>query len=67
MLDKAGVPADMYCVDGGLPNERPCIEQSEAGTWRTYYSERGLRSDLKEFATEDEACDYFFHWVVNSE
>ena len=28
-------------------------------TWRVFLSERGTRSELQEFASEDEACVYF--------
>lgn len=53
-------PKNAYCLTGGLPNEAYCIEQRSDGKWNTYYSERGLRTGLKTFDTEDEACDYFF-------
>ena len=58
-LAKSGVPDAAYSLSGGLPNEAYCLEHS-AGKWYFYYSERGLKSGLKVFGSEQEACDYFF-------
>jgi hypothetical protein len=33
--------------------------------YSTYYYERGEKISLREFATEDEACDYFLQWVLS--
>jgi len=63
-LASSNLPADAYCLTGGLPNEAYCIEQGTNGKWHTYYSERGLRTGLKTFDTEEEACDSFFSTVV---
>ncbi|MBT3201246.1 MAG: hypothetical protein HN350_15205 [Phycisphaerales bacterium] len=63
-LVSSNLPADTYCLTGGLPNEAYCIEQGADGNWRTYYSERGLRTGLKTFGTEEDACDYFFSMVM---
>ena len=30
-----------------------------------YYSERGHRTSLKAFETEQEACSYFLDWIKN--
>ena len=51
------IPDDKYCLDGGLPNEAYCIEQDN-GTWKTYYSERGRRTDIKLFSNEHGACEH---------
>jgi hypothetical protein len=63
-LTSRRVPPDAYCLTGGLPNEAYCIERGADGKWNTYYSERGLRTGLKAFDTEEDACDYFFNWIV---
>jgi len=63
-LANSSLPDDAYSLTGGLPNEAYCIEQTPDGKWHTYYSERGLRTGLKTFDTEDEACDYFFSKYV---
>lgn len=52
---EAAIAADMVSLSGGLPNEAHVLEQWVDGAWRTYYSERGKRTELKTFATEAEA------------
>ena len=54
----------MVKVYGNLPNEAYCMEEI-GGKWYTYYSERGQRTSLKEFETEQEACSYFLDWIKN--
>ena len=63
-LHSSGVPADSYSLTGGLPNERYCIQPANGDEWSTYYSERGQRTGLKQFAAEDEACEFFFQWIT---
>ncbi|EAQ80706.1 hypothetical protein DSM3645_11836 [Blastopirellula marina DSM 3645] len=63
-LEASNVPDDMVSLVGGLPNEAHCIEQWADGTWRTYYSERGRRSGLKTFETEEAACEDLYRTVV---
>ncbi len=58
MLDlfrRGGVPAWFYVTDGALGNGE-CIGIEQAGGgWRLYYSERGGKSPLGSYATEDAA------------
>ena len=61
-LDKMNIPKDSYSLRGGLPNEAFCITE-EQGKWETYYSERGNRSALRIFNSEEEACSYFLTWI----
>lgn len=57
-LKRIGVPQWMYfLMHNGLPNEAFCLTPAD-GHWEVYYSERGLRSDLRTFSTEEEACEY---------
>ncbi len=56
-------PKDAYCLTGGLPNEAFTIEHF-GGEWLVYYSERGQRSGLKTFETEQEATDYFYRLIA---
>jgi hypothetical protein len=58
-LSAHGVRKDDYSLAGGLPTEALCIDRAD-GKWRVYYSERGSRSVLGTFDSEQEACDYFF-------
>lgn len=64
-LINANVPSDLYNLDGGLPNEAFCLNKNQ-NTWEVYYSERGLRSQIKRFSTEEEACDYFYKTILEN-
>ncbi|MFI4873720.1 MAG: TNT domain-containing protein [Blastopirellula sp. JB062] len=59
------LPADAYSLDGGLPNEAHCLERHDDGTWRTYYSERGRRTGLQTFETEQAACENLYRMIVD--
>jgi len=61
-LKKLSIPSDAYSTIGGLPNEAFCIGNNE-GKWETYYSERGNKTGLKSFDSEEEACEYFLSWM----
>lgn len=58
-LTKETIPEDCYTLEGGLPNEKWCLEKTPTG-WDIYYSERGLRNQLQQFISEEQACDYFY-------
>ncbi len=64
-LINENVPSDLYNLNGGLPNEAFCLNKSQ-NTWEVYYSERGLRSQIKRFSTEEEACNYFYKTLLES-
>lgn len=59
ILKKEKVSPNSYSLNGGLPNEAYCLNKVN-GTWEVYYSERGRKTGLKTFDSEDEACNYFF-------
>lgn len=65
ILENKCVPQEFYSLTGGLPADAFCIEQLADGKWRTYYGERGLRSHINDFETEEAACDFFYNWVRN--
>jgi hypothetical protein len=56
-LDAQGVDRDSYCLDGGHPAERYVLDDRRS-EWVVYYSELGLESGLRSFATEDLALRY---------
>jgi hypothetical protein len=62
-LCNSGVPEDAYSLSGGLPNEAYCLEKTGC-KWHVYYSERGSRTGLKSFDSEEEACDYLFRLLT---
>lgn len=52
-----------YSFDEEYPNEAFClIKQNEK--WQVYYSEKGNKTGLKEFISEEEACDYFYDELI---
>jgi hypothetical protein len=57
-LKELNVPSALCSLGGGLPSEKYCIEE-RSGRWYTYYSERGERTGLKEFISEEDACEHF--------
>lgn len=59
-LIKENIPKDCYTLEGGLPNEKWCLEKTYS-SWDIYYSERGLRNQLHHFISEEEACEYFYN------
>ncbi|MEK5521413.1 hypothetical protein [Heyndrickxia sp. FSL W8-0423] len=59
LLINSNVPQDLYSLKGGLPNEALCLNE-ENGQWEVYYCERGIKSQIKKFGSEDNACEYFY-------
>lgn len=62
-LQRLQIPADSYCLQGGLPDEAYCIESQSDGRWAVYYSERGVKSGLLTFSNEEEACSYLLQEI----
>lgn len=62
LLEKEKVSKSIYSLDGGLPNEKLCLD-FEGSKWIVYYSERGLRTRIIEFIVEDDACDYIYSQI----
>jgi hypothetical protein len=63
MLDKRNVLYDLYSLKGGLPNEAYCLNEN-GEHWEVYYSERGVKSQLKQFDNEEEASEYLYNKVI---
>lgn len=58
ILNEEGFSPDCYDLDGGLLPERYTLA-NDAGEWSVYYSEHGLKTGKRSFATESEACEFF--------
>jgi hypothetical protein len=63
-LADAGVRPDAYSLDGGLPDNRYCIED-RGDIWSVYYSERGTITWQRLCANEAEACEVFLARVTS--
>jgi hypothetical protein len=59
LLIKERIPENYYSLEGGIPNDRMVLSKTKRG-WEVYYSERGSRSEIKEFISEKEACEYIY-------
>lgn len=64
-LVSEGIRTDIYSLNGGFPNEVFCLGEGN-GKWEIYYSERGSKSGLKIFDKEEEACQYFYDWLIKT-
>lgn len=62
IFERERIPKDLYSLKGGLPNESYCLEKN-TDKWEVYYSERGIKSDLKVFDTEEAACKHLYKRV----
>jgi hypothetical protein len=56
-LGDEGIRDDAYSVEGGTPDERYVLSNDGSGNWSVYYSERGIRSSVKTFGSEEDACE----------
>lgn len=61
-LNKLGVSKSCSILGQKYPNESYCL-MYENSLWIYYYSERGCRSNLKKFESEEEACEYLLEQV----
>ena len=63
-LMENSVPEDMYSLEGGLPNEAYVLNKKDS-LWEVYYSERGIKSGLRHFESEEQACDYIYELIID--
>lgn len=54
-----------YSLEGGLPSERLCLAYKN-GEWIVYYSEQGIKTGVRYFDNEDDACDHLLHAIEES-
>ena len=57
LLDVEGVSRGSYRLDGSSCDEALSLGPT-AGGWRIWFTERGQQSAMREFETEDDACDF---------
>jgi len=63
LLAANGVRDDAYELSGGDVDEAYVLGK-ERGRWVVFYSERGLRSGVQRFQSEDEACRYLYEELL---
>jgi hypothetical protein len=64
ILRRKGVREDAYSLEGGLPDERYCLDHPSHETWTVYYSERGGRTGERRFESEAEACQCLLDLIM---
>ena len=64
-LTALGIDPTAYCLSGGLPNESLVLNQEPSGEWQVYYSERGQKSGLRIFDSEDNAVHFFLEVILH--
>jgi hypothetical protein len=60
VLHREGFRESSFDLDGGLLSERYTLARDRQ-TWSVYYSERGLQTGKRNFATESDACEYLLN------
>ena len=56
ILKNEKIPERYYLLDArGIREDKICLELSD-GLWQVYYSERGQKYNVAEFANESDAC-----------
>lgn len=67
VLEKTGIDRNAYEIDGAeYPNEAYVMLYS-GSEWQVYYSERGKKRKLIQFADESEACNFFLKWISRTQ
>jgi len=64
LLKKEGVPDGIYNFSGKHSNEGFYINFN-GQKWETYYLERGIKTELKLFEKEEEACEHLLPKILN--
>lgn len=64
-LNQLNIDPRSYCLDHYLPDEQYVLAQWRDNLWCVYYAERGQRSGLREFNSENEACVFFLETLNN--
>ncbi len=60
ILNENSVSPGLYNIDGkGVRDQKMCLSQKEK-KWQVYYTEKGMIFDLKEFDSENDACQELF-------
>jgi hypothetical protein len=62
-LREKGIPQDAYVLSECFLNEVFCLS-NKGDDWEVYYSERGIKTQLKKFDTESAACEYFYNQLL---
>lgn len=56
-LQRRAVPTWAYSLYGSDYDDSVVLQQLPNGRWSVYHFERGVKSNVREFDREDDACD----------
>lgn len=62
-LIKEKIKPIVYNFTGRWENDNLCLTKRDE-KWEVYYSERGNQYDIKTFLSEEDACEYFYEWII---
>ena len=63
-LKNLGISKSRYSLDGGVPNEKLCMELTQDGSWHIYYSEKGAKTTMSYWDDESAACQEFLKLIL---
>lgn len=63
-LRAAGVPEDAYGFDTVARDDAYMLHREAPDRWVMFYTERGVRHSIREFASEGAACRAFVAWIL---
>ena len=65
-LTRENIPKKDYSLTTEFPDDAYCLHYDNKGkVWEVYYTERGMKIELQYFRTEEEACDYFYKYLID--
>jgi hypothetical protein len=67
LLPREGFNPNSYRLYGGLGAGECYVLDHRAAGWEVYYSERGTKTGLQVYRSEDEACRYFLELLRGDE
>ncbi len=65
ILEREGIREDAYSLEGGLRDERYCLDHASPEVWTVYHSERGACTQERSFNSESEACTYLYELIMS--
>ena len=66
ILEAEGIKSMFYSLNGVRYDECLVLENPNVGCWNVYYSERGSKTGLREFGSEDESCRHILFLLRRS-
>ena len=57
-ISMLNIPPDAFSIGDPIQDECLCIREKNE-TWEVFYHERGIKTELRVFKEEDDACENF--------